>query len=134
MMSLAIGRGMFARPPLGNCPPLGFVVHHKNQPVIVIAVQHFDIDPSFRHPSRDLAELTRFRLLQSLHDYVPLFDNPDARSFKRTSSRSSILEEKVCHTSAIGNPCSSAFNANSGSARGISHFCQRTGPILQRDR
>jgi hypothetical protein len=134
MMYLAIGRGMFARPLLGNCPPLGFVVHHKNQPVIVIAVQHFDVDPSFRHPSRDPAELTRFRLLQSLYDYVLFFDNPNARSFKRSSSRSSILEEKVCHTSAIGNPSSPAFNANSGSAQGISHFRQCTGTILQSDR
>src|SRR5258708_24218415 len=66
MLRLMIGRGLFARPRFRNRPPPGYVVHDKNQLVIVIAVEYLDVDTRLGHPSRDLAELTRFSLVQSL--------------------------------------------------------------------
>src|SRR5882724_11718515 len=62
------------RPGLGNGTAPCDVVYDEDQPVIVIAVQHFDIDACLGHASREHAELSGKGLFQSLHDHLSLVE------------------------------------------------------------
>jgi hypothetical protein len=120
-------------PRFGDCTTLFDVVNDEDQLVIVITVEYLNVYARLGHPSSELPELARFRLIKSLDQYFPFFHNSDACCFERPSSGGSILEEKVGHTLMVNNEGASAFDANPSAAEGVAHFGQCTGTIFQRD-
>ncbi len=63
MLRLMIRRSLLARPCVRNRSSPGYVVHHKNQLVIVVAVEYLDVDACLGHPSRDFSQSTRFTVV-----------------------------------------------------------------------
>jgi len=54
----------------------------RNQLMIVVAVEHFDVHSGFSHAARDLAELTWFGLVEALHEHLAFSEDADARSLR----------------------------------------------------
>jgi hypothetical protein len=57
---------VLAGPGFRDCSAGCDVVDDQDQLVIVVAVEDFDVDAGLGHAAGDLAELTRFGLVQSL--------------------------------------------------------------------
>src|SRR5262245_64582289 len=77
------GSVLFARPRCGDLARGREIVDDQDQSVIMVAVEDFDVDARFGHPSREPAELTGSALVQSLGHDVTLFKDLDARSLER---------------------------------------------------
>src|SRR5262249_44840828 len=75
-------RRSLARPRLGNLAPARHVIHDQDQVVIVVAVEHFDVDAGLGHSPCQQAELTGDSLLEALDDNVPFLGDADAGSFQ----------------------------------------------------
>ena len=124
---------LFTHPGFGYCSALGDVVYDEDELVIVVAVKDLDVDARLGHPSRDLAELTWFSLVQSQDDDVAYFQNVNARRFERFASGLSILEEKVSALT-VDYEGATTFDAHPGAAQRLAHLGQRAGSISQRNR
>jgi len=109
------------------------VVNDKDELVIVVAVERLDVNARLGHPARDLAELTRFRLVQSLDKDIAFFQDVDACRFERSASGSPIFEEEVANTLAVDNESASTLDAHPAAAKGVAHLGECAGPVLQRD-
>ena len=83
----AVSRSSLAGPGLRNLSPASDVVHNKNQLMVVVAVENFDIDAGFGHPAREQAELAGDILLEALDEDFPFLDEADARGFKSPGER-----------------------------------------------
>src|SRR6185437_11577602 len=100
----------------------------EDQLIVVIAVHHFDVDAGIRHSPRDLPELSRHVLPESLHQYFALGDHLDSGFLERFSRRGSVGEKKMGDRLAITQPCSAALDAYARLAERIPHFSQSAGP------
>jgi hypothetical protein len=102
--------------------------------MIVVAVEHLDVDAGFRHPSGELAQLTRNRLLESLNDDLTLSDHPDAGFLERHSRGRAIGEQEVSDTAPIDDPRPSTLDAHTFPSQRLAHLGKRTGPIVEFNR
>src|SRR5437660_7156005 len=102
--------------------------------MVVIAVEHFNIDARLRHASRDFSQLSGLLLVEPLHQHITLFNNQDARGFQRPPSSRSILEEKVRRAFPVHHPRTTAFDAHSRSGQRFTHFGQSPGTVLKSNR
>src|SRR4029077_4421997 len=69
---------LFSCPCIRDFPSLRSVVDDEDQLVIVVAVEDLDVDACFGHAARDLTELARLTLIQSLDKHVALLQNTDS--------------------------------------------------------
>jgi hypothetical protein len=69
--------------------------------MIMVAVRHFDVHSHFGHFASNLAKLTGFPLIQSLHYDFPLFENAYPRGLERFAGSRAIREEKVRNPRAL---------------------------------
>jgi hypothetical protein len=109
-------RSILEAPRRGHLAPAREIVHDNNQLMVVVAVQHFDVDAGIGHPTREQTELTRHVLLQSLNDDFPFREDLDVGGFKRLSGGSSVSEEEMSGALATDDPSSSAFDADTGTS------------------
>lgn len=101
--------------------------------MIVVAVLHTDIHPRLSHPPRDLAELTRLTLTQSLDDHIVLLNDANARSVERFACCSGVTEKEVRDADAFDDEHPTALDAHSCTAERLAHFRERAGPIIELD-
>lgn len=66
------------------------IINHQNQLVVMIAVQHLDVDARVGHHARQGAELAGSRLIEPRDHDLAVVQHPDARSFKPGRSVNSM--------------------------------------------
>src|SRR6185436_19169532 len=88
-------RATLTRPRLRNRSPFRKVVDHQDKLVLMIAIDDFDIDSRFGHAARDLAQLSGFILVQSLHENLSLIQDTNAGRFECLAGSGSIDEEEM---------------------------------------
>ncbi|MDP1861950.1 MAG: hypothetical protein Q8K82_25040 [Gemmatimonadaceae bacterium] len=121
-------------PRRGNFAPARDVVHDKDQLMIMVTVQDFDVDARFGHSAREQTELTGHVLLQSLNEHFPFREDLDASRFQRLASGRSVREEEMGYALAVRDPGPSAFDAHPGAAQSLSHVGKSAGSVFQSDR
>ena len=84
--------------------------------MIVVAVEDFDVDAGVGHAAGELAELSRFGLIEALDEDVVHRENFDARRFERIAGGVAIFKEEVRDTAYIDDPCAAAFDAHAGAS------------------
>lgn len=114
--------------------PAREVVHDKNQLIVMVAVQDFDVDASLGHPAREQTELTGHVLLQSLSEHLSFREDLDARRFQRLAGGGSVREEKMGDALTAHDPSPSAFDAHSRAAQSLSHVGESARPVFQGNR
>src|SRR5688572_12976895 len=102
--------------------------------MIVVAVHHLDIDPRLGHASRDLSELSGFVLFQTLHEDFSIRDNANPGGLERVASGEAVREEKVRDAGSVVYEDPATFDADTGAAKGLAHFRECAGTILELDR
>ena len=120
-------------PRLGNLAPAREVVHHKDQLMVMVAVQDFDVDASLGHSAREQPELTGHVLLQPLNEHFLFGEDLDASRFQRPAGGSSVRKEEMSHALAAHDPSPSAFDADSSAAQSLSHIGESAGAVFQGD-
>ena len=80
--------------------------------MIMIAVQDLDVDTRLGHSSRELAELSRAILAQSLDDDAAFRYHANACGLERTPRRGAVGDEEVCDSLAVDDPRTAALDAH----------------------
>jgi hypothetical protein len=124
---------LFPCPFLGNRSSAFNVIHDQNQLVVMIAVQHFDVNPGIGHSPCEYAELAWARLIESLDKHITHSGHPDASLFERRAGGSAIRKEKMGDAFAVDHPRAATFNAHSLPAQRSAHFSKRTRPVFKRN-
>ena len=124
---------MLIHPRLRNGSPSGDVVHDEDKLVVMVAIDHFDIDSRLCHTTRDLAKLTRFILVQSLHENLSLTKDTDPRRFECPAGSDSVDKEEVSDTVAVDDEGSPSLHAHACAAQRLAHLSQRAGAVLKCD-
>lgn len=101
--------------------------------MIVVAVEDFDVDAGAGHAAGELAELSRFGLIEALDQDVVHGEDLDACRFERIARCVAIFKEKVSDSAAIDHPRSAAFDAHAGAAEGVAHIGECAGTIVEED-
>ena len=102
--------------------------------MIVVAVEHFDVDAGFGHPSGELAELARNRLLEPLNDNVTLGDHPNTGLLECRARSASVGKKEMRDPAPIDDPRSSTLDTDAGTTKCFPHFRERTRPIVELNR
>src|SRR5215471_18608859 len=122
-----------ARPLFRNRTSRGDIVHHQDQLMVVVAVEHLDIHARLRHAAHNLAELSGLRLTQSLDQYFAFDKHADTGGFQRPAGSGAILEQKVRGAYAVYHPGATSFDAHSGAPECLPHFGEGSRTIVQKD-
>jgi hypothetical protein len=106
--------------------------------VVMIAVQHFDVNPGIGHSPCEYAELAWARLIESLDKHITHSGHADASLFERRAGGNSIRKEKMGdalfgNTRAVDHERAATFNAHSLAAQRGAHFSKRTRPVFKRN-
>src|SRR5262245_18827608 len=102
--------------------------------MLVVAVEHLDVDARIRHAARQLAELSRHRLLEPLDDDVTHREHLDAGRLQRGSRGFTILEEKVRGAAHADDPGAATLDADAGIAERLAHVGECARPVRKLDR
>ena len=102
--------------------------------MVMVAVQHLDVDSRLGHPSGEQTELTGHLLLQSLNQHFPFGEHRDPGRFEGPSGGSAIGKQEVGDAPAVHHPGSPALDADPGAAQRLAHVRERAGPVFQEDR
>jgi hypothetical protein len=89
--------------------------------MVVVAVEDLDIDSRLRHPPREHAQLTRYVLLQSLHEHFTVGEHPDTCGFECLARGVSIREQEMGDAAAVHDPGASALDAHAGTTQSLAH-------------
>jgi hypothetical protein len=127
-------RSTVTSPCLRDCAPSCEVVDDKDQLMVMVAVQDFDVDAALGHSPCEQAELTWNGLLQSLDEYLPFGDDADASRFKCLSRSGPVLEEEMGDAHAINDPGPPTLDAHAGAAQCFTHFGESAGSVIQCNR
>jgi hypothetical protein len=109
------------------------VVDDEDESVLVIAVHHLDVDSGLRHPPRDLAELARATLIQSLHEYLAHGHDLDSGSFNGPLCSRAVIEEKMRDGPISHDEDSPALDVHARTTQRIPQFGERSKLIWEHD-
>ena len=110
------------------------VVDHEDQLVVVVAVHDLDVDPGVRHRARDLAELARGLLIESLDQRRATLSHGDVRFLERPPRRGLVVDEEVRDRLAVDHEHAASVDAHTGAAERFAHRGQRAGLVVEVDR
>src|SRR5690606_28424727 len=99
---------------------------HQDQLPVVIAVQHFDVDPGVGHEPGELSELPGNRLTQPLHDDVADAKYADTGRLQRVPRAFAVGEQEMGRAIVADDPGAAAFDADAGPRQCFAHVCQGT--------
>src|SRR5687768_11344326 len=102
--------------------------------MVVVAVQHLDIDSRLGHPAGEQAELPGHVLLQTLNQDLPLREHLDPGRFESPAGGGAIGNQEMGDAPAVHDPGSSALDAHARTTQRLSHLRERAGPVFQDDR
>ena len=102
--------------------------------MIVVAVNHFDVDASLGHTARDFSELTGLSLVQPLDQHFAHFQNADAGRVERLARGFAVVKQEVADALAADDEGAATLDADPGASQCFAHFGQRAGPIRKGDR
>ena len=101
--------------------------------MVVVAVEHLDVDAGFRHASRELTELSRNHLLEPLHHDFTFLQHRDPGGLERSTRRGAVGKKKMCDAGSTHDPRAPAFDAHTRAPQRFPHAGQLTGAILELD-
>src|SRR5262245_6650825 len=101
--------------------------------MIVVAVEHFDVDARFSHPACEFAKLPRLALIQPLHYYLSHCQNLDSHGFQRVACSLAIGKKEVSYAMTIDHKSAAAFDANARATQRFTHLRERSRSILKCD-
>src|SRR4030095_13550068 len=106
---------MLTRPLRGNHSGLAEVIDHKDELVVVIAIEHLDVHTCLNHSSGDLSQLAGFSLIQP-HCYdIAHSQDANIDCFERSASSFAIGHEEVSESRAGRDKCAATFDAHTAS-------------------
>lgn len=102
--------------------------------MVVVAVHHLDVHAGLCHAPRDLAELARLVLPQSLREHLALGEHGDAGIGECRGRRGAVVKEKVRDAAPIDDEHAAAFDADTGASEGVAHVGQGAGAVVEENR
>ena len=102
--------------------------------MIVVAVQHLDVDAGFGHPSCELTQLARNRLLESLHNHVALGDHPNAGLLEHCTRNGAVVKKEMSDSATVDDPSPTTFDAHARTTQRFSHVGKRARSIVEFNR
>jgi len=109
------------------------LVHDKDELVVMVTVERFDVDSCIGHSTCQLAQLSRYLLLEALDYDIPDFKYLESGSLKCRTRCFAVLKQEVCGSIFANYPGASTFDADSGPAEAFPHFCQCAWFVFQSD-
>jgi hypothetical protein len=100
----------------------------------VVAVQHLNVDARLSHAPRQHPELPWHRLVQPLHDHLPLRQHADPCRLERCARGASVLGQEVGDAAAVHDPGAAAFDAHTRAPQRLAHLGQRARTVFELDR
>ena len=99
--------------------------------MIVVAVEHLDVDACFSHPSSELAQLTWNGLFESLDHHIALGDHPNTCVLERRARGVAVGKEEVRDPAPVDDPSPSAFDTHASTTQRLAHLTKRARPIVE---
>lgn len=82
----------------------------------------------------EFAKLAGLFLVQALHYHLADGNYADANSLERTSCSFSVIDEKVCNTAIVDDPCTAPFDGDPSASERFAHFAERARTVFQFNR
>jgi hypothetical protein len=109
------------------------LIHNENELIVVVAVQHFDVHSRVGHSARELSELPRHCLSETLNHDVTDGEHANSRCRERVSRFLTVGEEKMSDAATINDPRPAAFDAHACSSERFSDVGKRTPAVFELD-
>jgi hypothetical protein len=122
---------LFSHPRIRHGPRSSDIIDDEHESMIVIAIEHLDVDARLRHAPRQHAELTRDALFQPLNHDFALREYTNAGCLERPSCCGAVGEKKVCGATATHDPRTAAFDADARAAQRFTHLGERAWAVVE---
>jgi hypothetical protein len=106
-------------------------VDNENQLVVMVTVEHLDVDTGFGHASGQQAELSWHGLMQAHTNDVANLEHADPGKLKGAPGGCAVGKEKVRGCACTDHPGATSFDTDTGPAKRITHFGQGTGAVVE---
>jgi hypothetical protein len=110
------------------------LVNNQYQLVVVVAIQHLDVDAGLGHLTGQLAELSGHGLAQAQADDIADLEHPNTGKLKSASGGFAVGKKKVRGTALTYQPGATAFDTDAGSTQGITHLGEGARAIVENHR